>query len=125
MGGQVLADLLGHRWTERQAKRGDDEDLVFNDNTNEPPSLRNITRRHFKPILKKAELPDIRIYDLRHTCATLLLASGEHPKVVADRLGHASTKLTMDTYSHVLPSMQQGATDRLEQLLNQDKERTS
>jgi integrase len=46
-----------------------------------------------------------RLYDLRHSCATLLLAANEHPKVVSERLGHASVSLTLDTYSHVLPSM--------------------
>jgi integrase len=79
-------------------------------------------RRHFKPILKKAELPEnIRMYDLRHTCATLLLAEGENPKVVSERLGHATIVLTLDTYSHVLPSMQEAATEKLENLLFQKK----
>ncbi len=82
----------------------------------------NLRRRHFKPILNKAGLPDnIRLYDLRHTCATLLLAEGENPKVVSERLGHATIVLTLDTYSHVLPSMQQSATDKLENLLYKRK----
>ncbi len=51
------------------------------------------------------------------TCATLLLAVGEHPKVVSERLGHASITLTMDTYSHVLPTMQEAASQKLESLL--------
>ncbi len=59
----------------------------------------------------------LRPYDLRHTCATLLLAGGEHPKVVAERLGHSSTVMTMDVYSHVLPDMQEAAADKLERLL--------
>jgi integrase len=80
--------------------------------------LRNLLRRHFKPILKRAGLPDsIRLYDLRHSCATLLLAAGENPKIVSERLGHASIVLTLDTYSHVLPSMQQAATEKLETIL--------
>ncbi|MDQ3252307.1 MAG: hypothetical protein M3R15_00115 [Acidobacteriota bacterium] len=53
---------------------------------------------------------------MRHSCATLLLAN-EHPKVVSERLGHASVMLTLDTYSHVLPSMQQAASEKLERLL--------
>jgi len=65
-------------------------------------------------------LPRIRLYDLRHSHATLLLAENEHPKVVSERLGHASVTLTLDTYSHVLPTMQQGATARLEKLLYGD-----
>ena len=76
--------------------------------------------RHFKPSLKRAGLPDsIRLYDLRHTCATLLLVADENPKVVSERLGHASIVLTLDTYSHVLPSMQKAATDKLAGMLFQ------
>jgi integrase len=56
----------------------------------------------------------LRLYDLRHSHATLLLANGEHPKVVSERLGHASVTLTLDTYSHVLPGMQEQATERLD-----------
>jgi len=56
-----------------------------------------ICRRHFKPLLKKANLPNIRLYDLRHTNATLLLSAGENPKVVSERLGHASIVLMLDT----------------------------
>jgi integrase len=79
---------------------------------------RNILRSHFRPILEKAGLPaSIRLYDLRHTCATLLLAANEHPKFVSERLGHANITLTLDTYSHVLPSMQHGASEQLERML--------
>ena len=69
--------------------------------------LRNLLGRHYKPALKRAGLPEsFRIYDLRHSSATLLLSAGEHAKVVSERLGHSSIVLTLDTYSHVLPSMQ-------------------
>ena len=54
------------------------------------------------------------MYDLRHTCATLLLKRGVNPKIVSERLGHASITLTLDTYSHVLPDMQEGAATELE-----------
>jgi len=67
--------------------------------------------------LRAAQLPQIRLYDLRHSCATLLLIAEENPKVVSERLGHSTIVLTLDTYSHVLPTMQQGATARLEKLL--------
>ena len=64
------------------------------------------------------ELPSsFRLYDLRHSCATVLLAAGENPKVVSERLGHASIVLTLDTYSHVLPDMQQEAARKLENIL--------
>ncbi len=67
-----------------------------------PSNLRN---RSFKPLLKKAELPDICFHDLRHTCATLLFSQGTHPKLVQELLGHATIAMTLDTYSHFLPSM--------------------
>jgi integrase len=77
----------------------------------------NFVRKVFKPLLKKAGLPDIRFHDLRHTSATLLLSQGVHPKVVQERLGHSQISLTLDTYSHVLPSMQKDAAERLNGIL--------
>ena len=67
--------------------------------------------------LKVAKLPAIRPYDLRHTHATLLLKAGIHPKVVSERLGHSSTVMTMDVYSHVLPDMHHGAAENVEGML--------
>jgi integrase len=67
-----------------------------------PSNLRN---RSFKPLLKRASLPDICFHDLRHTCATLLFSQGTHPKLVQELLGHATIAMTLDTYSHFLPSM--------------------
>jgi len=90
---------------------------VFCDRRGGPLRQGNVTRRSFKKILKVAGLRPIRFHDLRHTAATLLLAAGVHPKVVQERLGHASVALTLDTYSHVLPSMQRDAADRLEEIL--------
>jgi integrase len=92
-------------------------DLVFCSEEGTPLSIPNITYRYFRPILTKAKLPRIRLYDLRHTCETLLLIAEENPKVVSERLGHSTIVLTLETYSHVLPTMQQGATARLEKLL--------
>ena len=70
----------------------------------------------FKPLLKKAGLPLIRFHDLRHTAATLLLQENVHPKVVQERLGHSQISVTLNTYSHVLPTMQKEAAERLDQL---------
>jgi integrase len=92
-------------------------DLVFASEVGTPIQPKNLIDRHFKPLLKKAELPGIRLYDLRHTTASLLLSAGENPKVVSERLGHASFVLTLDTYSHVLPTMQEGATNKLEKMM--------
>jgi integrase len=66
-----------------------------------PSNLRN---RSLKPLLRQAHLPGIRFHDLRHTCATLLLSQGTHPKLVQEPLGHATIAMTLDTYSHFLPS---------------------
>ena len=82
-----------------------------------PFSIPDITYRYFRPILTQAKLPRIRLYDLRHSCATLLLIAEENPKVVSEWLGHSTVVLTLDTYSHVLPTMQQQATERLEKML--------
>ena len=90
--------------------------LVFCSSEGKPLAIRNL-RRRFKDVLKRACLEKLRLYDLCHSCATLLLAAGENPKVVSERLGHASIVLTLDTYSHVLPSMQKSATDKLEGIL--------
>jgi integrase len=68
-------------------------------------------------LIKKANLPEIRLYDLRHTTATLLLSESINPKIVQERLGHSSIVLTLDTYSHVLPTMQEDATAKLEMML--------
>jgi integrase len=70
-------------------------------------------RSGFQRLLRNADLPAIRFHDLRHTMATLMLAAGEHHKVVSERLGHVSVMLTLDTYSHVLPGLQQAAAERL------------
>ena len=60
---------------------------------------------------------EIRFHDLRHTHATLLLRQGVHVKVVSERLGHSTVGITLDTYSHVLPDMQEEATEKLEAML--------
>lgn len=92
-------------------------DLVFCTPTGKPIDERNLDRRHLKPILDQAGLPPIRLYDLRHTCATLLLAVDENPKKVAERLGHSGIQITLDRYSHMLPGMQQTSADKLEDMM--------
>ena len=93
-------------------------DLVFPNGSGNPLNISNIIYRDFKPIAKKAGLPKrLRLYDLRHTHATLLLMAGVHPKIVSERLGHSTITLTMDTYSHVLPGMQEESAQKLDALL--------
>jgi integrase len=69
-------------------------------------------------LLKQAGLPQIRFHDLRHTCATLLLSKNVNPKVVSEMLGHATIAITLDTYSHVLPDMQDEAAAAIESALS-------
>jgi len=75
-------------------------------------------RRAFYRLLSQAGLPRVRFHDLRHTHASLLLARGVHPKVVSERLGHATVGITLDTYSHVLPTLQEQAARDLDAWLS-------
>jgi integrase len=94
-----------------------DADLVFPTGYGTPHDPRNIARRVLPRLLARANLPRMRLYDLRHSSATLLLAAGINAKVVSERLGHSTVRLTLDTYSHVLPSMQEEAATILGALL--------
>jgi integrase len=78
---------------------------------------RYITTHRFKPLLKRAGLPKMRFHGLRHTCATLLLTKNVNPKVVSELLGHATIAITLDTCSHVLPTMQESAAKAMEDAL--------
>ncbi len=75
-------------------------------------------RRSFLPLLKKVQLPRIRIHDLRHTAATLMLGRGVHPKVVSEMLGHSQISIMLDLYNHVTPTMQREATEALDAVLS-------
>jgi integrase len=95
--------------------------LVFATDEGQPIRYGNLTKRNFHAILKTAELGHHRLYSLRHSCATLLLASGENMKVIQERLGHADVNLTLSTYSHVLDGMQAQASDKLESMFYQSR----
>jgi site-specific recombinase XerD len=71
--------------------------------------------------LEKTGLARIRPYDLRHSAATVLLATGEHPKVVAELLGHPKVTLTLDTYSHVVPGLLDQAAERMEAIISEGR----
>ena len=98
------------RWT--------DNGLIFTTRTGGPLDERNVAQQDFIRVLNAAKLPtDFRLYDLRHTAATLALAAGVPPKVVSEMLGHASAAFTLDVYSHVLPHMQDSAAAKVGKLL--------
>jgi integrase len=94
-----------------------DSGLVFAAVKGTPIDAQNIVNRHFKLLLKQEDLPLIRWHDLRHTCATLLLGRGVHPKLVQHLLGHASITMTLDRYSHWIPSMGRHAADGMDEAL--------
>lgn len=101
---------LGESW--------EDKGWIFTNALGKNLEVSNMIRRSFRPLLVKAGLPQIRFHDLRHSSATLLLSMGIHPKIVQERLGHSQISVTLDTYSHVLPSMQEEAAQRLDALLS-------
>ncbi|MCK8826354.1 site-specific integrase [Natroniella acetigena] len=90
--------------------------LVFCREDGTPFNPRYATRS-FNKVAKKVDLEEFRLHDLRHTHATLMLKAGIHPKIVQERLGHASITQTLDTYSHVIPSMQKEAVQKLKNSL--------
>jgi len=97
-----------------------DHDLIFPNSVGKPMDAVNLYHRGFKPLLKKAGLAELgfTFHSLRHTCATLLLSKNVNPKIVQEMLGHATISQTMDTYSHVLPGMQDEAAAALESALS-------
>jgi integrase len=103
-------DRAGELWRENG--------LIFASESGEPLDRHYVTTHRFKPLLKRAGLPQIRFHDLRHTCATLLLSQNVNPKVVSEMLGHATIAITLDTYSHVLPNMQESAAAAMEEVLS-------
>ena len=74
--------------------------------------------RSFDNHVRDGGLPKVRLHDLRHTHATLALEAGIHPKVVQERLGHATIAITLDTYSHAIPAMQEDAAAKIAALLD-------
>jgi integrase len=98
------------------AKREVRSELVFPDEHGRPLRKDPYFRKDWDPVRKAARLPDLNFRRLRHTAASLLLIEGVHPKVVSEMLGHSSISLTLDTYSHLIPTMQAGAADAFDRL---------
>ena len=119
----ALSALRRHRKVqlEKQTKLSglwEDHDLVFTTGVGTPMSRADLITRSFKPLLRRAGLPNIRFHDLRHTCATLLLLKGVHPKFVQELLGHSTISITLDTYSDVLPGMGDAAAGAMDEALD-------
>ncbi|MEI6777657.1 MAG: tyrosine-type recombinase/integrase [Chloroflexales bacterium] len=122
----LLPDVLVALLAEHQRRQAEERsiwgvewqehDLVFPTERGTPMEPSNLNR-HFKAALKRAELPSTtRFHDLRHSCATFLIAQGVHPRVVMEILGHSQISLTMNTYGHVLPETQREATTKVADL---------
>jgi integrase len=91
---------------------GEPVEIVFNRNTK--PMEQNYIRRVFKRVLKKAGIREMRLHDVRHTFASLLLSQNESPVYVKEQLGHSSIQMTVDIYGHLIPSSNRGAVNRLD-----------
>jgi integrase len=115
--------LRNHREAQLEKRDGitglwEDHGLVFTTHVGTPICRQDLITRSFKPLLQRAGLPNIRFHDLRHTCATLLLCRGVHTKLVQELLGHATISVTLDTYSHVLPSMGDHTATAMDDMLS-------
>lgn len=111
---QALRDSQKLKW--RAADREWDESvLVFCTRSGNPLEPGNVLRSLHRT-LKRAGLPVVRVHDLRHTAATYLLGQGTHPKKVQELLGHSSITLTLDTYSHMMPTMHQEVAAEMDRL---------
>ena len=104
------------KWKERLGTAFQDKNLLFPNTLGNFKNPRNLIREFYKD-LKDAQVRPITFHDMRHTHATLLLINGENPKLVQQRLGHEDVEITLRIYSHILPSMQRDAVDKLEQEL--------
>ncbi len=105
--------LAGERWQENG--------LVFPSEVGTPADERNVLRR-FQKVCADNELPKLRVYDLRHTHASLLINEGVHPKRISERLGHSSIKLTMDTYGHLFEGSDRDSAEKMERLFGTGSE---
>ena len=96
----------------------DQDDLVFADPLGRPIQLTPF-RRVWATIIEEAGVGHLRLHDLRHSHASILMAANVHPKVVSERLGHSRVSITLDTYSHTIPSLQADAAEQFDRVLAQ------
>jgi integrase len=115
---RAVHSLKAYRSRQQAAGQYAHDGLVFRSpRAGNPVDHRHLTYRYFRPILERAGLPRIRLHDLRHSCATLLLSRNVNPKIVQELLGHANIGMTLDTYSHILPGMMAPAVAAMEDAL--------
>ncbi len=114
---QVLRDWRNQRAAEQPGLQAINRDAYVFAQPDGSPTHPHLISDAFKRLVKRSGLPRIRLHDLRHTHATLLLKAGVPIKVVSERLGHSTPAFTMATYQHVLPGMQRDAADTFASLL--------
>lgn len=121
----AVAALAEHRHRQAEAilaagptyaRRG----FIFANAAGQPLDITKV-RKRWKALLSAAGLPDLRLYDSRHTHATVLFREGTAAKLVQERLGHASITLTLDTYTHVIPGMGEAVADTLHRMLERER----
>lgn len=112
--------LTAHRQKMAAEKKDTQRGLVFCDSHGGHLRHANVNNRSYLPAVRRAGVPRIPYYDLRHCCATLLLTNGVNVKVVSERLGHASIQITLDYYAHVMPGMQKAAAETMGKILSTD-----
>jgi integrase len=118
----AVTALRAHRRRQLEARlaAGDgwhDLGFVFTTPIGTPMDPHNV-HKDFRRLLEQANLPAFRIHDLRHSCATLLLAQGVDPRTIMQTLGHSQISLTLNTYTHVQPPLQRDAADKLNAILS-------
>ena len=118
----ALEALKQHRIRQLEAKlkagtQWQDHDYVFCTSVGTHLNPTRDVLDQLKGLLTKAGLPEIRFHDLRHSSATMLLSMGVHPKIVQELLGHSQISITLDIYSHVLPTIHQEAMSKLNEAL--------
>jgi integrase len=113
---EALESIQNGHSSVQEGEPGSDPDLIFCSGNGWPLRQKTV-KREFRRLLAAAGLRPIRLYDLRHTAATLAVAAGVSVKVISEQLGHASISFTLERYSHVLPSIQDEAAARVERML--------
>lgn len=113
-----LVELLREHQATQKESSPELPDFVFRCYNGQPVHAINLRRHALRRTLEKAKLdPRLHLYSLRHSHATILLQAGVNPKIVAERLGHASVQMTLDVYSHVIPTMQQEVAHKVDGIL--------
>lgn len=104
----------------RENKKYQKSEYIFSTSEGDVKIPYDLSSKRFKVVCKKAGVPKRRFHDLRHTHASILLSKGVHPKIVQERLGHSKISTTLDTYSHLVPGMQQEVINIINKI-NEDK----